>query len=200
MFSDDKILFNNDEVKLIEKSREYEDICVKDNKFLVLGAIEKNIWYYSIMGNVPVYGNVNGNVKNLYIYNVTSFNYWKNRVEYDCLIYYYEDEDVVITNVILTDRLSNDGVVKLIDRLYSLPGTDYEVKNYYRKSNMLRTYDYVKLQYSRSSVGRFAEIEFLNDKYIDRLEISWTQVNSVYAFIEYIFWFKKCLDESKRLI
>ena len=109
---------------------------------------------------------------------------------------YYEDEDVVITNVILTDRLSNDGVVKLIDRLYSLPGTDYEVKNYYRKSNMLRTYDYVKLQYSRSSVGRFAEIEFLNDKYIDRLEISWTQVNSVYAFIEYIFWFKKCLDEK----
>ena len=107
---------------------------------------------------------------------------------------YYEDDDAVITNVILTDRLSNDGVAKLIDRLYSLPESDYKVTNYYRKSNMLRTYDYVKLQYSRSSVGRFAEVDFLNDKYIDRLEISWTQINSVYAFIEYIFWFKKCLD------
>ena len=79
-----------------EKSREYEDICVKDNKFLVLGAIEKNTWYYSITGNVPVYGNVNGDSHNLYRYNVTSFNHWKNRVEYDCLIYYYEDEDVDI--------------------------------------------------------------------------------------------------------
>jgi len=109
---------------------------------------------------------------------------------------YYEDDDVVIANVVLTDRLSNAGVVKLIDRLYSLPESDYKVTNYYRKSNMLRTYDYVKLQYSRSSVGRFAEVEFLNDKYIDHLEISWTQINSVYAFIEYIFWFKKCMDEK----
>jgi hypothetical protein len=98
MFSSDKILFDKDEVALIKKSREYEDICVKDNKFLVLGAIEKNIWYYSITGNVPVYGNVNGDVKNLYIYNVNSFNQWKNRSEYDCLIYYYEDEDVDIDN------------------------------------------------------------------------------------------------------
>ena len=96
MFSDSKILFDKDEVKLIEKSREYEGICKEDNKFLVLGAIEKNIWYYSITGNVPVYGNVNGNVKNLYIYNVMDFNHWRNRIEYDCLIYYYEDEVVNI--------------------------------------------------------------------------------------------------------
>ena len=45
-------------------------------------------------------------------------------------------------------------------------------------------------------IGKFAEIKFLNNDYIDRIEISWTQLNSYYAFMEYNFIFKKCINEN----
>ena len=40
-------VYDGDDVSgWMQCSIEYEDVCVRDNKFLVLGAIEKNIWYY----------------------------------------------------------------------------------------------------------------------------------------------------------
>ncbi|MDD3882838.1 MAG: hypothetical protein PHI27_11410 [Eubacteriales bacterium] len=40
---------------------------------------------------------------------------WKNRTDY------YEDDDVSVSQVLIVDVLSNEGVSKLVKKLYSLP-------------------------------------------------------------------------------
>lgn len=113
---------------------------------------------------------------------------WANRTDYF--------EESTIARIIIGDVLSNDGVVKLLRKLYALPKNKFKVKNYYKKPPLKNKYDYISLQYTHSGIGSFAEIEFLDDKYIKRIEISWSQINNYFAFIEYTFWFHKCLDET----
>jgi len=115
--------------------------------------------------------------------------HWKNRTDF------YEAS--FITNVSVYDILSNDGVIKLLKKLYSLPSEKFKVKNYYLKSSLRNKYDYVHLQYLHSSSGIFSEIELLDDNYISNITIYWGQINSFYAFFEYHFSFKNALDEKK---
>lgn len=110
---------------------------------------------------------------------------------------YYDDSDRCIANCIIYDVLSNEGVAKLIKKLYELPDNEYEVTNYYKKQTMLKRYDYVHLEYTRHGIGTFAEIKFLKDPFIDTIHITWTQINSQDAFFEYDISFKKCLDREK---
>ncbi|MGM9618814.1 MAG: hypothetical protein ACI3W8_03090, partial [Oscillospiraceae bacterium] len=113
---------------------------------------------------------------------------WATRTDY------FDDHS--IAKVIITDTLSNDGVVRLLKKLYSLPKRKFRVKNYYKKPALKNKYDYIQLQYTHHGIGLFAEIEFIQDKYIDRIEISWTQVNNYFALVQYTFWFHKCLDDE----
>lgn len=113
---------------------------------------------------------------------------WKNRTDYY--------DKYLISHVIIWDVLSNDGVIKLLKKLYSLPKNRFRVTNYYKKPTIKNKYDYVHLKYLSTSTGRFAEIKFLDDTYIDSIDVSWTQVNNYFAFIEYKIKFRKCLDES----
>lgn len=113
---------------------------------------------------------------------------WATRTDYF--------DDHLIAKVIITDTLSNDGVVRLLKKLYSLPKRKFKVKNYYKKPTLKNKYDYIQLQYTHHGIGLFAEIEFIEDKYIDRIEVSWTQVNNYFALVQYTFWFRKCLDDN----
>lgn len=113
---------------------------------------------------------------------------WKSRTDY------YDKP--TITNISICDVLSNDGVAKLLRKMYSLPRDKFKVDNYYKKPSIINKYDYIHLQYSSSGYGRFAEIELLKDKYIKNIEISWVQINSYFAFLEYNFNFKCCLSEE----
>ena len=114
---------------------------------------------------------------------------WKNRTDYY--------DDCMILKVLLFDILSNDGIIKLLKKIYKLPKKMYSVTNYYKKPTFINKYDYIHLQYFRSGSGRFAEIKFLKDKYIDHIDISFAQINNFYAILEYRITFKKCLkDES----
>ena len=106
----------------------------------------------------------------------------------------YEDGD--IAEVIIIDTLSNEGVGKLIKKLYSMPKKKFKVTNYFKKPTFTKKYDYVHLQYSHSQTGRFAEIELLDDSYLREIDISWSQINSYYAVIQYTFCFKKCLNDE----
>ena len=115
---------------------------------------------------------------------------WKFRTDY------YDDSDSVIVKVVFCDILTNEGIAKLLRKLHSLPKKYYSVDNYYKKPAIRNQYDYVQLQYSHVSTGRFAEIKFLKDKYIDSIDIGWTQLNNCYAFLEYTISFKKCLDNN----
>ena len=115
---------------------------------------------------------------------------WKSRTDY------YDDSDTVITKVVFCDILTNDGIAKLLRKLHSLPKKYYSVDNRYKKPAIKTQYDYVQLQYSHVSTGRFAEIKFLKDKYISCINIDWTQLNNCYAFLEYTIRFKTCLNNN----
>lgn len=107
---------------------------------------------------------------------------------------YYEDS--IVTHLSICDVLSNDGVTKVLKKLYSLPKKKFKVHNHYKKPSIFHKYDYVHLQYSESGYGCFAEIELLEDKYIKSIKAIWAQINSYFALIEYCFTFKKPLDED----
>ncbi|MDD7572946.1 MAG: hypothetical protein PUJ72_01665 [Eubacteriales bacterium] len=94
------------------------------------------------------------------------------------------------------DVLRNEGVSKLLKKLYSLPSQKYKVRNYYKKPTSKSKYDYIHMQHFNSESGIFAEIDFLKDKYIKSIEISWSQIDNFFAMLEYNFVFKKCFDEN----
>lgn len=104
--------------------------------------------------------------------------------------------DSMIGNISFGDVLSNDGVAKLLRKLHSLPKKLFKVENYYKKPSFINQYDYIQLQYSHSSTGIFAKIKLLKDKYIDSIDICWSQINNYYAYFEYDFQFKKCLTDE----
>ena len=105
-------------------------------------------------------------------------------------------EGSAVTNVLICDVLSNDGVSKLLKKIYSLPCKKFKVNNYYKKPTIINKYDYIHLQYSHSGYGKFAEIELLKDPYIKEIKISWVQINSYFALLEYHFILKSCLDDD----
>ena len=113
---------------------------------------------------------------------------WKQRNDF------YQDYHVC--GISLCDVLSNDGVSKLLRKIYKLPKNKYKVNAYYKKPGIIKKYDYVHLKYSSSSHGKFAEIKFLDDKYIDSVSITWTQINNYYGFFNYHFELKRCMDEQ----
>lgn len=105
-------------------------------------------------------------------------------------------ENHIVTSVTICDILSNDGITKLSKRLYSLSPKKYKTTITYKKSSVFKNYDYVHLQYSGSFYGIFAEVEFLDDKYINSVKITWSQINSYFAILEYKFTLKHNLSEE----
>lgn len=102
----------------------------------------------------------------------------------------------VVAEVKICDVLSNKGIEHVINKLYSLPKCKYSVRNYYKKSSLGTHFDYVHLQVAGRSLGRFAEIKFSDDKYINEVDIGWTQLDSFSALLEYTIAFNRCLDEN----
>lgn len=107
---------------------------------------------------------------------------------------YYDD--AIVTGVSIGDVLSNDGITKLLKRIYLLPKSRFKVSTFYKKPTIINKYDYIHLQYLHSESGQFAEIELLEDSYIKKIVISWVQINSYYAFLEYNFTLKEWLDDK----
>lgn len=107
---------------------------------------------------------------------------------------YYEN--AIVARVSIGDVLSNDGVTRLLQKIYRLPRNKFKINAYYKKPSIVTKYDYIHLQYLHSEYGRFAEIELLDDPYIKEIDISWVQINSYYVFLEYNFKLKKWLDEE----
>lgn len=116
---------------------------------------------------------------------------WKDRTDY-----FDEAPDICITQVHFLDVLSNDGISKVLSKIYKLPKRSYRVRNYYKKPSLFRKYDYVHYSYGGYGYGSFAEILFLKSEYISRIDISITQLNSYYAVLEYIVEFKNCLTQN----
>ena len=58
---------------------------------------------------------------------------------------YYEPD--FISDISFFDVLDNQGTIKLLRKLYSLPKREYKVRNYYKKPGRLKSYDYIHLEY-----------------------------------------------------
>ena len=111
MMIDENIIFDENEVEIMEESIKYQDQCMNNDnyKFLVLGDVLKNIWYYSVTKTVPVLGDVKDNKHNLYLNLVPDVTSWYYGMkEYNCLVYYYEDEKVELNESMIEILYSND--------------------------------------------------------------------------------------------
>lgn len=150
--------------------------------------IKKSIKYY--LSNAKQFESQNDSEDK----NVNSENI--NREESGCENRTDYFENSVIAKVTIYDVLSNEGVSKLLRKLYLLSSRKFKVRNYYKKPTRRKKYDYIHLQYSHTSSSFLAEIELLKDKYIKEIVISWSQINSYFALIEYNFRLKNCLNDE----
>lgn len=107
--------------------------------------------------------------------------------------------DYYVPKVKIYDILSNDGMAKLVNSLYKLSPKKYKVIDVlYRKQTVLHKYDYVHIQKEHCFLGRLAEVQFIDSKYIKSIDITVTQMNDIYAFIEYDISFNISLNEEER--
>lgn len=105
-------------------------------------------------------------------------------------------DEYVVSDIHIYDVMSNKGIDKLIKKLYSLPSKKFSVNSYYKKSSLFQRFDYLQLSYTREGYGIFSKVKFLEDKYIEKLTITWVQINNYYALFDYHFKFKKVLDNQ----
>ena len=116
-----------------------------------------------------------------------------NKQHTDYFLNYY------VPKVKIYDILSNDGMTKLVNSLYKLSPQKYKVFNVlYRKPTILHKYDYVHMQKEHCFLGRLAEVQFIDSKYIKSIDITVTQMNDIYAFVEYDISFSIMLNEENR--
>ena len=116
-----------------------------------------------------------------------------NKQHTDYFLNYY------VPKVKIYDILSNDGMTKLVNSLYKLSPQKYKVFNVlYRKPTILHKYDYVHMQKEHCFWDRLAEVQFIDSKYIKSIDITVTQMNDIYAFVEYDISFNIMLNEENR--
>lgn len=106
-FLDDKITFTKDELEIVNESIKYESDCVENGEFLISGHRFKNVWYYSMTDNIPLYGYQYDKSSGLGSYNIT-FDFWRDLENYKCLIYFYEDDKKNINESKLDILFSNE--------------------------------------------------------------------------------------------
>lgn len=97
------------------------------------------------------------------------------------------------------DVLSNEDVSKLLVKLHSLDKKRFNCHHRYKKPRIINNYNYIHLKNGSASYGAFDEIELLDDSFIKRIEIDWTQINNYYAFFEYRFVFSKAQKQGEIL-
>lgn len=96
----------------------------------------------------------------------------------------------------ICDVLDNDGVGKLIRKIYALLKSKFKFECRFRKPTLFQKFDFVHLQYNSTQYGILANVIWLNDEFVDRIEILFSQINNYHCLIEYIFHFKNKMSES----
>lgn len=91
-FDEKRITYTKEEVELVDKSIEYKEICEKNNRFIISGNENKNVWFYSITDMIPTVTLISGDHRNLYTTPNLSLDSWDKNTDYPCIIYFYEKE------------------------------------------------------------------------------------------------------------
>ena len=75
---------------------EYKDVCEFNNEFLVITNLDRNSWFYSIVGSIPTMNYSVRDKSEIYKPN-TSFYYWNQLDNYRCAIYYNDGGNLVFS-------------------------------------------------------------------------------------------------------
>lgn len=96
-------------------------------------------------------------------------------------------------HVAMYDVLDNDGMNKLVKKLYKLKKcTKYDINIQYLKNNFLKK-NYINSNLTGIRTGFISEIKFKNDKWLSEIAITYTYINTSQIIIEYCFTFKKVM-------
>ena len=97
MLAEDRIVYDKDELKLLDYGIKYRDECSYDGRLLMSGIPSKNVWFYSITDLIPVSFNVDGDWTKLNVNSAIEVSDWYNVLkESKCLLYYYEGRELNI--------------------------------------------------------------------------------------------------------
>ena len=83
------IRFEKGDLELVNVALENRDVCELNHEIPVIGHYSKNMWFYSIVGSVPVINHVENNSNQLYV-NSLFFDYRYSLKSYSCFVYFYE--------------------------------------------------------------------------------------------------------------
>lgn len=106
-FRENRVVFSKKEIELVNESIKYNDICAEDKEFLITGHPFKNLWFYDMTSNIPLYGYEYNKAYLLTDYNIT-FDFWYGIDGYECLIYFYEGDNRDINNENVDVLFSNE--------------------------------------------------------------------------------------------
>ena len=84
-FRDNRVIFSEKEIELVNESIKYNDECAINNEFLITGHPFKNLWFYAMTENIPLYGYEGNKAYMLTDYNIT-FDFWYGINNYECLL------------------------------------------------------------------------------------------------------------------
>ena len=92
---DDKIILDDKEIKITDKAREIKNSCEYDHVFYMVGNRDKNLWFYSIVGSYPT-DEYKDSDKRRINENNNSFRDWIYKDKYNCVVYFYGNDDLVV--------------------------------------------------------------------------------------------------------
>ncbi|KOY17856.1 hypothetical protein [Paenibacillus xylanivorans] len=95
----------------------------------------------------------------------------------------------------ILDTYDNKAMNRLIKRISKLNMEKYQVTLNYRPKK-IRDLNYFTLQYVGSSQSSLAKIEFLDDRFIREITVSFSQVNNNQAVVEFKISFNKIMDDK----
>ncbi len=104
------------------------------------------------------------------------------------------DSKLSLFCITLYDSVNNNELNKLIERLYKLKkNKNFDVDISYRKKR-IKNLDYIRPEFDSTGHGSVAKIKLLDDDMLSCIEMAWTQINNDEAVVEYVCYFKRCID------
>ena len=89
-YGDYRLLFEGEEIELMEETIKYHDECLYNDEFLMFGWNLRNLWFYSITEGIPKAGHITGFATQLQQPNY-GFEAWDTEYpNHTCAVYYYE--------------------------------------------------------------------------------------------------------------
>ena len=86
-YRDEFIRFGKGDLQLVDAVLNNRDMCEYNHEIPVIGYYSKNMWFYSIVGSVPVINHVEDDYDQMYVGSLF-FSHWETLNNYPCVLYF----------------------------------------------------------------------------------------------------------------